>query len=313
MINRRHVAVSEDCTLELCRASGASNGPRVSVLGGVHGDERVGVLAAWLLLAHLEQLGADRLRGTVEVVPVANPPAFRARRRTNPIDGANLARLFPGNERGTTSERLAYVITKELISGADLLVDLHSAGTDYAMPLFAGYVAHPATDSLAAGACRAFAAPLTWEHVGSNPGRSLAAARGLEVASIYVEGSGGPGLDRAEVDAYFGGLVRVLEQLGMLEATSAPAPAPEPVILRGGDGNTDALARCESSGLCVTQARPGDIVTAGEVIAEVIDERGALAERIRADRSGTVMMLRRAADVVAGDGIVMLGPAPGDL
>ena len=113
----------------------SGDGPRLAVLAGVHGDEPEGVLAARRLLVRLETLP---FAGTVVVIPVACPGAFAADTRASAVDGLNLARTFPGNPGGSDSQRLAHALTEQVIAPASLLVDLHSSGKDYEMPLFAG-------------------------------------------------------------------------------------------------------------------------------------------------------------------------------
>ena len=48
-----------------------------------------------------QDLDPETLSGTVQIVSVANPPAFEAGTRTSPIDGVNLARTFPGQKDGS--------------------------------------------------------------------------------------------------------------------------------------------------------------------------------------------------------------------
>lgn len=292
--------VGDDTTLCVQEVVGAADGPTVSLLGGVHGDEFEGIAAVRTVLHRLDP-GA--VRGRVRAVAVANPPAHRAGTRTSPGDGGNLARLFPGRADGTVTERLADALTRYVIAGADLLVDLHSAGENYAMPFFAGF-----GDPAGAPAGYAFGAPLVWDHEGLNPGRSLTAAADLEVPAIYVEGAGGGALRRDELHGYVDGVLRTLGHLGMLDG--APPASPPPAVLRGGDGNVDASVSCTTDGWCVTAVRAGDPVDRGDLVAEILDPSGAVAERILAPLDGTVMMLRRKAPVTAGTGIVMLGPRP---
>jgi uncharacterized protein len=307
---KRDVDLGGGHALEIHEISGAAAGPVLAVLGGVHGDELEGVTAARLLLRHLQDAGPSGLRGTVRVVPVSNPPAFAARQRSSPVDGANLARVFPGRPDGSVTERIASVITEQVIAGADLLIDLHSAGAAYEMPVFAGYVVDAAAGQRARAACVAFGAPILWEHVGSNPGRSMSAADALGVPSIYVEGSGGGGLIGSDLDIYFHGLLRVMHWLGMTD--TAPGPTAPPILLTGADGNTDASFPCSVAGFCVTRVRSGAPVAAGTPLADILDADGRVAEQIRSQQEGTVMMLRRAAEVKPGDGIAMLGPLPAD-
>ena len=288
---------------------GDGPGPVLSILGGVHGDELEGVLAARTVAGRLGTRTRGGLAGEVRIVAVSNPAAWRAGSRISPVDQLNLARVFPGRPDGTITERAAHAITAHVITGADLLVDLHSAGVAYAMPLFAGYVEDgSAVAARSRAAAYAFGAPLVWEHEGSGPGRSLSAAAALGVPAVYVEGSGGGGLIGDELDRYVDGVFRLLAWLGI---TDRPVDeVPPPAVLRGDDGDVDSSLSCSFDGYCVTRVRPGQPVTAGQRLADILAEDATPLERIVAPRAGTVMMLRRRATVSAGDGIAMLGPIP---
>jgi predicted deacylase len=75
--------------------AGAAQGPRLTVLAGVHGCEYAPMAAVRRWTRGLEE---RELRGRVVAVPVLNLPAFRARSPfVVPEDGKNLNRCFPGN------------------------------------------------------------------------------------------------------------------------------------------------------------------------------------------------------------------------
>src|ERR1700726_3034395 len=103
--------------------TGAADGPRLTVLAGVHGCEYAPMAAVrrWT-----RALAERDLRGSVRAVPVLNLPSFRARTPfVVPGDGKNLNRCFPGNPDGTVAERLAHAAFTQLIVGSDALVDVH--------------------------------------------------------------------------------------------------------------------------------------------------------------------------------------------
>lgn len=273
-------------------------GATVAVLGGVHGDEPEGILAAGALIADLE---GRALAGCVRVVSVANPAAAAQGARVAAGDD-NLARVFPGDPDGSPAQRIAHHLTHELIAGANLLIDLHSAGRHYEMPVFVGYdVSGPAG---AAEAAAAFGAPVLWRHPEIGPGRSLSAATALGVPSIYVEGSGGGGVRGTDLDIYRDGLLRVLAHLGIVDG--APAPGPAPRVISRGDGNVDASLAATVDGFCVTRVEVGDAVLPTQPIAEIRGADGRILETITSRTPGFVMMLRRTAAVRAGDGIAMI-------
>lgn len=113
---------------------GTGSPPALLVTAGLHGDEQTGVYAARRLAQHL---GSARLSGTVKIIAVANPPAFRRRRRTSPFDEIDLNRAFPGTPDGSPSQVLAHQIWGEA-RGMDCIVDLHCCGlwgTSYTLAL----------------------------------------------------------------------------------------------------------------------------------------------------------------------------------
>ena len=79
------------------------DGPTAIVQAGIHGDEVAGVHALYELL----EAEVRPTAGKLIVVPVMNPPAYRARLRM-PIGGLDLNRCFPGDAQAPEREiRLA--------------------------------------------------------------------------------------------------------------------------------------------------------------------------------------------------------------
>ena len=75
-------------------------GPTVVVQAGIHGDEVAGVHAVEQLLEE----GYAPNRGRLLLIPVMNPPAYRARERRAP-GGLDLNRCFPGDAQSPERER----------------------------------------------------------------------------------------------------------------------------------------------------------------------------------------------------------------
>lgn len=301
-IERTLLDAGGEAKAEMTVVTGARGGPTLSVLAGIHGDEPEGSLAVQAVLAGIEDL---HLRGTLRAVPICNVAAAAADSRVSPVDGRNLAREFPGDAGGSASQRLAEILTRRVIVGADLLVDLHSAGRDYMMPFFAGYEANRPWSETSARAAMTFGAPLVWRHSSVAPGRTISAASANSVPSIYVEATGGGAVSGDTLDQLVAGLYRVMSVLGMIDRADRPSARAR--VLEGGDGNVDASISCGVSGSCVTRVVAGQAVHAGDVIAEIYVD-GRPAEVLHVPSTGTVMMLRRKPQVEAGDAIAMLGP-----
>jgi predicted deacylase len=295
------VGVDGALELPLLVARGAQPGPTALVLGGVHGDEPEGIGAA---SACWHDIDPRALRGTLLVLPQANLPAWRAGTRVSGIDGLNLARSFPGRPDGTATERIAHEISG-LIRTVDVLIDLHSAGLHYAMPFLAGaYAADDRLGQRCTAAALAFGAPVFWAHPEIAAGRSLSVAVEHGVVNLYAECGGGGRVRRGHYDAYRLGVQRVLGACGLL--SSLPAPPPPELRLRS-TGDLDTWLTAEVAGLLLERVGLLDRVSAGDVLATIVDPGdGSVLQRLEAPFDGVVVMLRRTAHVDVGDGLCMI-------
>ncbi len=103
--------------------AGLQSGPRLIVLGAVHGNETCGTRAIERVLAELDS-GALRIeRGLLTLVPVTNPLAYakgerRGERNLN-------RRLLPSDTPVEFEDRIANVLCPWL-AAHDVLLDLHS-------------------------------------------------------------------------------------------------------------------------------------------------------------------------------------------
>lgn len=87
-------------TLPIHVFEGPEPGPCALIQAGIHGDEIAGVHA----LQELLEAGLCPARGRLIVIPVMNPPAYRARARAAP-GGLDLNRCFPGDADAPERER----------------------------------------------------------------------------------------------------------------------------------------------------------------------------------------------------------------
>ncbi|MBT5073730.1 MAG: hypothetical protein HOH18_13255 [Kordiimonadaceae bacterium] len=304
-IQHKIIDIGECEKLELIEITGTTPGPTVAVIGGIHGDEEEGVLSVRRLAQILKE---KPISGKVRLLPVANPAAYRARNRFNPIDNKNLAREFPGSEDGTVTGRTAHVITNEVIAGADAMIDLHSAGIKYAMELFCGFfeLGTPYSEKCAKLA-HAFGTSIIWAHTELSEGRSLSAAVELDVPAIYLECGGGGEVKASETDAYVRGLLNVLISFDMLDGEiSTPS---EKYLITDAGGNTDQAIMAPVTGIIVTHVAMADSVKKDDRICDIYDDKGCVIATINAPAGGVVMLLRREAPIDAGEVIAMISPA----
>src|SRR5687767_6983371 len=137
---------------------GAQSGPTLALIGGTHGSEVAPIIALQRVRADIDPA---QLKGTLLIVHVANMPSFLGRTiYYSPVDGKNLNRVYPGKADGTSSERIAFAITNEIIQRSDYLVDMHAGdGNESLRPYtyWSNLGINPRVDSIARDMARAWA------------------------------------------------------------------------------------------------------------------------------------------------------------
>lgn len=101
------------------------SGPTVLILGGNHGDEYQGQIAAMKLA---RELTPEMVTGRIILIPSLNFPAARVATRLSPLDGMNMNRAFPGEPEGNVTSQIAHFLTTVLFPLSDVVIDIHSGG-----------------------------------------------------------------------------------------------------------------------------------------------------------------------------------------
>jgi hypothetical protein len=298
---RRHALTLAGLEVPVIELTGAADGPRLTVIAGVHGCEYASMDGVRKWARRLEQ---RELRGRVVAVPVLNLPSFRARSPfVIPDDGKNLNRCFPGDQAGTLADRLAYAAFTELIAGSDALVDAHAGDMVEALEPFALYDTGPAEDrarelAIAYGLSYVIRqAPGPGRAVG---GSSSAAAAEAGIPAIIAEAGGCGLVEQDAVEAHVRGLDGVLGALGMADPPADAAPAPQPQYLQ-----QFLWLRCEDEGWWEPAVKPGDTVAEGQLLGTVSSLDGArLLQTITAPAAGVPMFIT-SSPAVAADGLLL--------
>jgi predicted deacylase len=297
--------MSESTGVTMLTVRGSRPGPTLALLSGVHGDEWEGVTAVGRITRLLRE---REIRGMVRITAVCNELAFEAISRTTPSDGRDLARCFPGDRRGSVTERAAAVIADAVIQGSDFLIDLHSAGLHYTMPTLIGFIGgESAAGRMAARAAEAFGAPVIWSHPPPPPlGRTISTAFDQGIPSLYAETTGAGELREGDVACYTQGVQRVMHLLEMLDGDPPPLPSPSPLRL-GGNGDLDtAMVRARHAGVLMRGVEPLQVLEVGDEVGMIVDPAGEVVERLTTSGRGVVVMLRHTPRVVPGDRICHL-------
>lgn len=107
---------------------GGRPGPVLALVAGAHGTEYTSIIA---LVRLIGSLNPAEISGTIIIVPLVNIQSFERKvPHVNPIDGISMNRMYPGRLNGSQTERVSYLITKQVVEPCDHLIDLHGGDTD---------------------------------------------------------------------------------------------------------------------------------------------------------------------------------------
>ncbi|TAM83533.1 MAG: hypothetical protein EPN47_05325 [Acidobacteria bacterium] len=276
--------------LDLWILRGGAGGKVVLALAGVHGDEYEGPFALWKLVDHLQP---DQISGTLLILPVANWAAFEAGQRCTPVDSMNLNRVFPGNPTGSYTQMLAHDIFEFLVKRSDMVIDLHSGGNPHNCYPTSCYINDSPMGSVSLRACQAFGLPVMWS-MPKTPGALTTEAALAGFLAIGAEFGGEGRLSSAGVNAYFKGVLRSLQFLGLL--TGVPKEEGLARVVGG-----DYLVAGAEFGLYREFAKLGDQICAGQLLAVTTDLDGKIREEFRATCDGLLMAVRSQPVIRRGD------------
>ena len=282
--------------IPLTRIFGRTPRPRVVIVAGVHGDELVGPHA---LVELAQELTPSDLRGTVVLVPSANPLALAAGLRKAPEDNLDLNRIFPGKCGGSATERIADSLVTSVVGDADMIIDLHSAGREGDLVPLSGFrEAHDDCARRSALAAAAFGLEKYWMMRWS-PGTLSTWANQQGIPAVGCEVGGRGTATREQIDLYKAGVIRCLRHLGMLEPPLEVALPPKVW--------TQEYLTAPCSGLLEVLVEPGQEVARGETLARVRDLWGNECGNVTAPRQGTIMYTRVMQSVDEGENVFWLG------
>jgi hypothetical protein len=242
------------------------------------------------------------------MVHIANMPSFLGRTiYYSPIDGKNMNRVYPGKEDGTTSERIAYVITQQVIEQCDYLLDLHCGDGNEDLR---HYVYMPVTgDEAMDKATREIALAFGIDHIVVDRNRptdpeasvycsSTAVTRGKP--AITVESGFLGTTEDTSTHRIVHGVLSLMRHFSMMEGQ--PHTVEHPIFLEP----TEVL-RSPATGLVFPHVQRGRTVAKGTVVATIKDFFGDTIEVVRAPFAGVVLYVVATPPIREGEPVGMIG------
>ena len=284
---------------------GANPGPTLAIVSGAHGTEYTSIIA-------VEQLGQSlqpaAISGSVILVPLVNMASFLQKvPHVNPVDNKSMNRYYPGNPKGTQTDRALYAITKEVVEKADNLIDLHGGDLDESLRPYSYWAPTGNAKQDAVSKDMVLAFGLDTIILSKDRPTDPNASRYLETTaslrgkpSITAEAGYAGTVETDDLMALVNGCMGVMRYLKMLPGPVKPVQNPvwiERVDTVSGNGE----------GIFYPLVKRGTYVQQGGRIGYVTDWFGNTVQEATAPSSGVVLYINAVPSMKKGDTIANIG------
>lgn len=272
--------------IPVATVNGATDGPTLLVVAGVHGSEYVGIEATRRLFAETDP---GTLGGRLVTVPCFGVPAFYGlAAHVSPVDGLDPGRAFPGDPDGTYTQRAAHLVWSELAVGSDAVIDVHGGDleehlVEYAQITLSG---KDETDAAAEQLACALGFPLfvrAPKPTVTSDGTSLFVAASTNgIPGVLAEAGSHGELDLNLAELYHQALRGALVHLGMVDG-DLPGTR-EPQVLHRFEG-----IRAPIEGFWIPTVTKGETIRTGQTVGTMQDFFGAHLSDVVSHEDGVVL------------------------
>ena len=266
--------------------------PNILIIAATDGGSATDVYASYLTMKHLE--GLDRIEGSVTILPVANPLAFRLGVKVSPLDSKDLDSVFPGDEHGTITERTAWEIWRRA-SQADYIIHLKTGRQNCVSHVVAMHREYIHVRNVASQIALQFAIQCSGQR-GSLT--TEAAHDGIPIVSIEMRGD----IDQVDSQAAVEVREAILNYMRLKDMISGDKIETS-VTLTGRMQHINV----DAEGFFVPRVNLGESVQSGSIIGTVQDKIEVVSPF-----DGVVISLSRMNYVFDGDIVARVAPLLGD-
>ncbi|QLC33127.1 succinylglutamate desuccinylase/aspartoacylase family protein [Halarchaeum sp. CBA1220] len=275
--------------------NGVDDGETLYIQAASDGDELNGV---GVVARVVPQLDPAELSGTILVVGIANYFGFQVAEHRNPIDDTKLNRAYPGDARGSSSERIAHA-TFEAATRADYVLDLHQGSTSRMInEVRVRCGRHHRLHRKCLELAKVFDCGYILDQKGPE-GQLARAAPDEGVPTIDPELGGAVGWDEESIEYGVRGVFNVLRHYGFLDGETEVHP----------QTRAHAFDRygAPSGGVVDYRVELGEEVARGDTLFRVTDVFGQVKAEVSADNDGVFWRSRRLPQVASGEYVCSVG------
>ena len=264
-----------------------SNGKRISIVTGIHGDELEGQYVCYKLAEYIQR-NIECLRGIVDIYPALNPFGIDSITRGIPAFDLDMNRIFPGNAEGDMNEYLAAEIMKD-IAGSELVFDIHASN------IFLTEIPQIRINELHREQLLPYATEANvdfiWVHGASTVLEStLAHSLNLRnTPTLVVEMGVGMRITKEYGEQLFEGIMHLMKKLSIWDGEDYAVR--KPVVSSGSEDV--CFLNASSSGIFLKNRNHGALLKKGELIGTIVNPlSGNVIDEIKSPVDGWLFTIR---------------------
>ena len=256
--------------------NGVEEGPALCVTAAIHGDEINGVE---IIRRLLHKKGLKRIKGSIIAIPIVNVYGFLYQERYL-MDRRDLNRSFPGGPKGSLASILAGIISREILSQSQYVIDLHTGSNHrFNLSQIRANLDMPGLEALA----QAFNVPVIL-HSTFRDGSMREYANEQGVAILVYEGGEALRFDELSIRTGLNGILSVMSALGMIKPGRFGLKKFTPTISRN-----SYWLRAPISGILRHIKKAGNRVSKGQIIAIIANPTSTEEYKLKSPISGIII------------------------
>jgi len=292
--------------LPISIVKGKTDGPVFTIVAGVHGFEYPPIVATQELM---REINTEELSGTIIFIPIANTASFFTRTPfINPQDKKNLNGTFPGDSTGTITQRLAHIITENIIPVSDVFLDIHGGDANEDLVPFVCYYDNKNRPEQTQRA-KELSETSGFEYVISYPYTitddepakyvfKQAVQDGKTALSIESGKLGN--VQKEAVSLIKTGVYNMLAAMKMY--AKATGPNPDFIEL-----NHQVYIKSNEKGIFYSTYKAGDSIKKDDLVGYTTDEFGSIIAEYKAPESGIILYKLATPPINVGDTVMCIG------
>lgn len=289
----------DDYNIPVTVIYGKNRGKTICISAGIHNCEYTSIQTA-IDLAN--EFNPDNINGTLIILHTVNYSGFFKRvPRIVPEDNKNLNRVFPGEENGTVSEKIAFAFSKYLYPQLDFFIDLHGGDLfEEVMPfIYAPGIGEKEVIDFSHKVASNISLPVRVRSKASTGAYNSAAIQG--VPSLLIEIGGNGNIESKNLDRYKSCLKEFLTYLEVIEYTTSSKSEEQKEITQA----NYLESPCE--GYWYPRFKAGDLVEKDDILGEIKDCFGKELCTFRAEFDGIILYQTISLAIPKDDPLVAYG------